>query len=158
PAPSHHHDTVAHRLDSAVLFPSPPILRRRTKAPDVRRQSPDLGPLRTVAMPGSRLVIAEVFVLHQGELDEMVDDVVVDVPMVGRDVVSGTVTKRTPQDWNAFLAENVTGILQMRNVLQLKSNVLHPGRVAAQEIQGVVIRPAAQEYEEILDPVRHPKA
>src|SRR5215470_6044484 len=46
----------------------------------------------------------------------------------------------------------------MREVLQLERNVVKLGAVAADEVDGVVIGVAAQEDEEVADPVGHAKA
>jgi hypothetical protein len=43
-------------------------------------------------------------------------------------------------------------------VLHLEGDVMHVDFPATDEIHRVVIRVAAQEDKEVLDPVRHPKA
>src|SRR5712692_6157476 len=49
-------------------------------------RSPDLGPLRLVVMPGTRLEVAELLVEHLVELAEEFDDVVVMVAVIGGNV------------------------------------------------------------------------
>ena len=56
------------------------------------------------------------------------------------------------------LAHEVAGRLQVHDVLQLERHVVHLLVLAADEVEGVVIRVAADEDEEIADPVRHPEA
>src|SRR5262245_3384264 len=46
----------------------------------------------------------------------------------------------------------------MREILELESDVMELGAVAANEIDRVMIGVAAQEDEEVADPVRHPEA
>src|SRR5215467_3722966 len=85
------------RQNSAA--PSPAKLRRAEHlgavkillgrgAPDAGlARGPALGTLRRIVMPGARLEIAELLVLHLVELAEELDHLVVLVAMVGGDVV-----------------------------------------------------------------------
>ena len=137
----------------------PDILRSGRRAPDVGRQrAPDLGHLRMIAVPRPRLEIAEIFIQHFVELGEHLDDLVIGVAVIGINIVAGAVTAGTPDDRNFFAAEEVARRLHLRPVLQLESDVVHLRALAAHEIDGVVVRPAAHEDEPVLDPVRHAKS
>src|SRR5256714_10853599 len=52
-------------------------------------RGPPLGPLRRVMMPGPRLEITELFVLHLIELAEELDHLLVRIAVVGRNVMAG---------------------------------------------------------------------
>ena len=64
------------------------VFRRRRRAPDVARLLPHLGLLRTVAVPGPRIEIAELLVEHLVELGEQLDDLVVRIAVIGVEVVA----------------------------------------------------------------------
>src|SRR5947207_11817535 len=68
-------------------------------APDVARQShPGLRPLRTIAMPGTRLEIAELFVEHEVHAVIELDQMAIGIVVVDRHVVAGPVPYRSPED------------------------------------------------------------
>ena len=58
----------------------------------------------------------------------------------------------------SFCAEQVAGVLQMREVAQLERDVMHGAVRAGDEIHRVMVGVAAHEHEEIVDPVRHLEA
>ena len=68
------------------------------------------------------------------------------------------VAQRSPDDRDLALAEQVAGILQVDEVLQLEGHVVHFDVVAADEIHRVMVGVAAHEHEKIVDPVGHLKA
>ena len=73
--------------------------RRWRQTPDIARQpDPDLRPLRTIAVPGARLEIAELFIDHAIEIVEQLDQVPIGVAVIDGGVVSGAVTDRAPED------------------------------------------------------------
>src|SRR5580692_12397861 len=108
------------------LIPRPVKVRRRRRAPDVGLAAlPGLWPLRGVLMPGPWLEIAEVLVDHLVELAEEFDHLIVRVAVIGGDVVPGPVAQRAPDDRDLALAEQVAGILQVDEILQLEGHVVH---------------------------------
>ena len=78
--------------------------------------------------------------------------------MVDRDVVSGAVPQRSPDDRDAVLRKHVAAVLQMREVAQLERDVVHVGALALDEVHRVVVGIAAHEHEDVLDPVGHAEA
>src|SRR5689334_23787434 len=63
---------------------------RRARAPQVRGRRifrPHLRPLRVVAMPGARLEIAELFVLHQIEFAKQLGDQSIRAAVIGEQIV-----------------------------------------------------------------------
>src|SRR6516165_5377619 len=141
-----------------------PVCRSRTLF-DVARarhaglaRGPPFGPLRRVPMPGARLEIAELLVLHLVELAEELDHLLILVAMVSGDVVSWAVPQRTPDDRDLFLAHHLARVLQMHEVLELERDVMKLHVRTGEEVHGVMIRIAAHEAEEIADPVGDAKA
>src|SRR3954469_3506109 len=87
------------RSSPCMLVPIAEKVRRRRRAPDVALLGvPDLGALRAVAVPGSRVEIAEGLVLHVVELDVDPDHPVVVIGVERRDVVAGPEPHRAPDD------------------------------------------------------------
>ena len=78
--------------------------------------------------------------------------------MIGRDIVARTVTQRSPDDRNRFLPEQLAGVLDLGEVLHFEGDVVHLRLLAGEEIHRVVVRAAAQEREEVLDPVGNAEA
>ena len=109
-------------------------------------------------VPRPRLEVAELLVLHLVELGVELDHVIVGVVVVGRDVVARPVAQRSPDDRDRLLAEQLAGVLDLGEVLHLEGDVMHLRLLAGEEIHRVVVRPAAQEREEVLDPVGHAEA
>src|SRR6516225_9298187 len=54
-----------------------------------------------------------------------------------------------------MVREHVATVLDGGEVAHLEGDMVHPGPFAAQEIDGVVIRITAHEYEEVAIPVRY---
>src|SRR6516164_10830403 len=83
-------------------------IRSRRRAPDIGlARDPGLRPLRRVLMPGPRLEIAELLVLHLIELAEQFDHLIVRIAVIGGDVVARAVAQRSPDDRNLLLPEQV---------------------------------------------------
>src|SRR5690349_19025512 len=83
-------------------------IRSWRRAPDIGlARDPGLRPLRGVLVPGPRLEIAELFVLHLVELAVKLDHLIVRIAMIGGDVVTRYVTQRSPDDRNLLLSEQV---------------------------------------------------
>src|SRR5437899_3081764 len=125
----------------APLIALAQIVARGRRAPDVTRRvaAPDLGPLRAIAMPGARIEIAERFIHHLVELGEQLDDLVVGVAVIGEDVVARPVAPRAPGELDVAAAEEVAGGLYLRPILELESDMMHPGGLALDEIHRVVV-------------------
>ena len=109
-------------------------------------------------VPRPRLEIAELLVLHLIELGIELDDVVVGVVVIGRDVVARPVPQRSPDDRNRLLAEQLAGVLDVGEVLHLERDVVHLRLLAGEEVHRVMVRAAAQKREEVLHPVGNPEA
>src|SRR6516162_7859174 len=146
------------RGDADLMVALLAIFRQRRQAPDGRLGAfPRLRPLRLVAVPGPRIEIAELLILHLVEFDIELDRVVVRVAVIGRDVVAGAVPHRAPEQLDLLGGEHLAGVLHVRDVLELERNVMQLRGRALDEIDGVVIGIAAQEYEPVLDPVGDPE-
>ena len=136
-------------------------IRCRRRAPDVQRflpARPHLGALRVIPVPGTRIVVAELFILHLIKLGVDLNDLAVRIAMEGRDIMTGAQSHRSPDDLDVFLLKQVAGILDVREVTKLECDVVHRAMRAGDEIDGVVVGIAAHEHEEVVDPVRHPEA
>jgi hypothetical protein len=130
-------------------------IRRRRRAPHVGDLLgvPDLGPLRAIVVPGPRIEIAELVVLHLVELGVELDHPVVVVAVEGGEVVPGAKTHRPPDDRNLPLAEKIARRLQVGEIFQLVGDVMHLDILAGDEIYRMMVGVAAHEDEEIADPV-----
>src|SRR5262249_18209525 len=139
--------------------PAAQIIRSRRRAPDLARvfTPPNLRTLRPVLVPGPRLEIAQLFGGHPVELGEELHDVIVGIAVIDRNVMADDVAHRAPQDRTLVLAERLAGVVHMRPVGKLEGDVVHEGARPGAEIDGVMIRAAAHEDEEVLDPVRDPE-
>src|SRR5215472_8130959 len=83
-------------------------IRARRRAPDIGLAGdPGLRPLRRVLVPGPRLEIAELLVLHLVELAKQFDHLIVGIAVIGGDVVARAVAQRSPDDRNLLLPEQV---------------------------------------------------
>src|SRR5580700_10200263 len=111
-----------------------------------------------IAMPRPRLEITDVFVEHLVELGEHLNDLIIGIAVIGIDIMPGAVAARAPDDRNVLAAEKIARRLDLRPVLQLERDVVHPRALAANEVDGVVVRTAAHEDEPVLDPVRDAEA
>src|SRR5262249_1647871 len=146
------------RGDADLMVALLAIFRQRRQAPDGRFGAmPRLRPLRLVAVPGPRIEIAELLILHLVEFDIELDRVVVRVAVIGRDVVAGAMPHRAPEQLDLLGGEHLAGVLHVRDVLELERNVMQLRARALDEIDGVVIGIAAQEHEPVLDPVGDPE-
>src|SRR5262245_54668682 len=137
------------------------IVRRGRRAPAGNRAvilAPDLRPLRTVRVPGTRIEEAELLVQDLIELGEELDHVLIRIAMIDRHVVSGTVAQRSPDDRDAVLREHVAAVLDRGEIADLEGDVVHPRALAAQEVHGVMVGIAAHEHEEVAVPVRYLEA
>ena len=65
---------------------------------------------------------------------------------------------RSPDELDVVVVQQVTGLLDVVPVVQLVGNVMQPATRAAQKVDGVVVGAAAQEDEEIADPVGDAKS
>src|SRR6266851_10417328 len=101
-----------------------------------------------VAVPGTRLEVAELLV-HPVELGEGFGYQAGGTAMIGEQVVADAVPARPPQELVAVEAQIVAGGLQVPPVAQLEGGVEMPVRAGLHQVDGVVVRPAAQEREEI---------
>ena len=109
-------------------------------------------------MPGAGVEIAQFLVLELVEFDIEFDILVVEIAVIDRDVVAGPMPHRSPVDRDLPQRQEFAGVLDMGEILHLEGDVMHLGLGAADEIHRVVVGVAAQEDEEILDPVGHPEA
>src|SRR4051812_13065323 len=145
------------RALAGLLIPIEVIVRRGRRAPAGDRAvfpAPYLWSLRTVRMPGTRIEKAEFLVQHLVELGKELDHVLVGIAVVDRDIVSGAVAQRSPDDRDAVMREHIATLLDRREVAHLEGDMVHLGALAADEVHGVVVRVAAHEYEKVTVPVR----
>src|SRR6185295_14406119 len=127
----------------------------RHDAPKIRGRRillPDLGALRTVAMPRPRLEIAERFV-HLVELGKGLSDQAVRRAMIGEQIVTDAVAARAPQQLVAVEAEIVARLLHVRPIAQLEGGVEMAVRAGLHQVDGMMVGAAAQEREEVRHPV-----
>src|SRR5262245_1707183 len=97
----------------------------RPDAPDVARQAhPGLRPLRTVAVPGTRLEIAELLVEHQIHAVVELDQMAIGIVVIDRDVMAGPVADRSPENLSAVAAQEVAGLVHVRGVAQLEGEMM----------------------------------
>src|SRR5713226_6301651 len=130
--------------------------RRRTPAGDgAVLAAPDLWSLRTVRMPGTWIEIAELLIQDLIELGKEFDHVLIRVAMIDRDVVSGAMAQRSPDDRDLVMREHIAAVLDGGEIPHLERNMVHPRSFAAQEIHGVVVWVAAHEHEKVAVPVRY---
>ena len=78
--------------------------------------------------------------------------------MERRDVVAGPKPQRSPDHRDFALAQQIAADLQVGEVAQFEGDVMHGDVLGGDEIHCVVVGVAAQEHEEVADPVRHPEA
>src|SRR5262249_36937774 len=127
----------------------PVLARRRTPAGNAAvRPRPDLRTLRLILVPRARIEEAKVLVQKLVELGKELDHLSVRIAVIDRDVVSGAVPQRTPDDRYPVERKYVAAVLQMREVAELKREVVHHGALALHEIHGVVVGIAAHEHED----------
>ena len=75
-------------------MPSAQVVRRWQWTPEIRRNLavPGLWSLRCVVMPRAGIEIAELLVLHLIELDVELDELIVGIAVIDRNVVARSVT------------------------------------------------------------------
>src|SRR5215468_163137 len=78
--------------------------------------------------------------------------------VIGEQIVPRTVPARPPNQRVAVDAEKIAGGLQVAPVPQLKGDVVHPHLLGIKQVDRVVVRPTAQEREDVAEPIGHPKA
>src|ERR1700742_5181632 len=121
-------------------------------------RGPPLRALRRVAVPWPRLEAAELLV-HDVQLREQLYEMPAGVAVVRVDVVAGPVAPRAPDQVDAVAPKRVAGRLDVGPVPELVGHVVHDaGPVPAQQVQSVMVGAAAQEDEEVPDPIRPAKA
>src|SRR5262245_58978945 len=145
--------SLLHRLIAAddPFRPKPPVVAQRIRPPHLR-------PLRPILVPGARVEIAERLVLHEVHLAEELDPNLIRVAVIDRDVVADDVAAGSPHQMNVVLGKPFAGALDLRPILHLERDVMELRNFLYDEIDGVVIGPAAQKREGLIAPVRHPKA
>jgi len=104
-------------------------------------------------MPGTRLEIAELFVEHQVHAVIELDQITIGIVVVDRDVVTGSVPYRSPEDLEFVASEQVAGLMHMRGVAQFERQMVDARLSAACKIHRVMLGAATQEDEILLDPV-----
>src|SRR5689334_1418144 len=105
---------MAHiRRDEVLPRAAAHEIRGRRRAPDVGRRTrlPDFRALRTVAMPGARLEVAQLLILHLVELAEQLDHLIIRLAIIDRDVMARPMADRAPDDVDLVPGEHVAGIL-----------------------------------------------
>src|SRR6185312_16010931 len=85
-----------------VRMSRPPVVGGGVVAPDLR-------PLRPVLVPGPRLEIAELLVVHLVEIGEELDRDAVGILVIDRDVVPDQVADRPPEQLDVLAGEKVAG-------------------------------------------------
>ena len=96
--------------------------------------------------------------MHAVELAEQLDDLAVGIAVVGEDVVADAVPAGAPDQRIAVARQEIAGGLEVPPVAQLECDVIQPDPLAVDQVDGVVIGPAAQEREEVGHPVGHTEA
>src|SRR5437879_13634682 len=110
-----------------------------------------------IAMPWPRLEITKLLV-HAVQFGEKLGDQAGRAAMIGEKVVADTVPARAPNHLVAINAEEIARWLYVGPVAQLESGVEVPVRAGLHQIDGVMVGAAAQEGEEVTQPVRFAKA
>ena len=129
---------------------------RRGDAPEVRGHRvlrPDLRLLRPVAVPRAGLEVAELLVVHPVQLGEELGQVAVGIVVIGEEVMPDAVATRAPHERITMGGEIVAGGLDVAPVAELEGDVVDLGALAVDEVDGVMVGPAAQEGEEVAHPV-----
>src|SRR5215470_2089316 len=120
--------------------------------------APHLRALWLVLVPGARIEDADLLIQNLIKLGEELDHLLIGIAMIDRYVVAGAVAQRPPDDRDAVLRKHVAAVLQVREVAQLEREMMHVRILAPDEIHHVVVRVAAHEHEDVLDPVGNAKA
>src|SRR6476619_6516428 len=113
-----------------LLVPIEMIVRRGRRTPAGDRAvfpAPYLWSLRTVRMPGARIEKAELLVQHLVEFGKELDHALVGIAVVDRDIVSGAVSQRSPDDRDAVMRFFIESHVDHREVPHLESDMVHLG-------------------------------
>ena len=73
--------------------------------------------------------------------------------MIGKEIVTDAMAARTPEQLKSAEAEKITRIMHVTPVAQFKGGVKMTVRARSHQVDGVMIRTAAQEREEVAHPV-----
>src|SRR5207247_11238930 len=111
-----------------------------------------------ILVPGTRIEIAEPFVLHKIHFTEELDPHLVGIAVIDGDVVADDMAAGTPHQMNVVLSKPIAGYLNFGPVFHLKRNMMELRYLIDYKIDRVVIRSAAKEGECIIAPVGHTKA
>jgi hypothetical protein len=113
-----------------MQLPSAQVVRRWRWTPEIGSglAVPCLWPLWRIVMPGAGIEITEFLVLHLVELDVELDDLVVEIAMIDRDVVARAMAHRPPVDRYLADREQLAGVLDVGKVLHLEGNMMHQAR------------------------------
>ena len=79
----------------------------------VRTVFPDFRSLWNVFVPGTRFKVGQVFVEHDIQLGEQFDDLLVGIVVIGKDVVTGSVTAWSPEQRNVMPGKVIARLLHM---------------------------------------------
>ena len=82
----------------------------------VRTIFPYFRSLWEVFVPGTRFKVAQVFVEHDIQLGEQFDDLLIGIVVIGKDVVTNSVTTRPPEQGDAMPGEVIARLLHMRPI------------------------------------------
>ena len=82
----------------------------------MRTVLPYLWPLWEVFVPGTRFKVAQVFIEHNIQLGEQFDDLLVGIVMIGKDVVTGSVAARPPEQRNVMPGKVIARLLHLRPI------------------------------------------
>lgn len=108
-------------------------------------------------MPQLRIKISQGLVGHLIELRVELDDLAIWIAVISEDIVSRPVASWSPDQRKPPPTEQVACALDMSNVRQLEGDVMHSLIGITQKVHGMVIRPAAEEGEEVADPIGFPE-
>src|SRR5262245_58655240 len=109
-------------------------------------------------MPRAGIEIAEILVLHLVDFGKKLDQKLIRIPVIGRDVVSDDVPDWTENESDVFLGQEINRPLNLRPIAKFKGHVMDGVFVTPQKVDGVMIGTAPHEREQIATPVRNPKA
>ena len=71
-------------------------------------------------MPGPWIEIAQLLIQHLIELGKELDHVPIGVAVIDRDIVTGTVAQRSPDDRNLVLGQYIAAMLDTREIPHLE--------------------------------------
>ena len=82
----------------------------------VRTVFPYFWSLWEVFVPGTRFEVAQVFIEHQIQLGKQLDDLLVGIVVVGKDVVASSVAPWSPEQRDVMPGKMVARLLHMRPI------------------------------------------